>query len=229
MKRTFSLLLALVMGCSMLAACGITDKLSDKSSRDKSSSSSDELVTEERKFEKLIDEKEKNGTCTVSVAVETGGRTIDGYITTDGESTYTLVTADGITVGALITPEADYLINIENNKYYKSESGATGISVDEATLTGNVITMDGLTYVKTTTETIEGSEYVVEHYMHQDGSLRQFAFDGDDNIAFLGNGLEYMALFYSAKADTSKLSIEGYTEMTDKEFVDWYNTSFRDK
>ncbi len=199
------------------------DSSSEADSSDVDSSEPDQPSGEGR-LNALMDEIDSSGSFTIDMTVEQEGMTMSVYVTTDGSSTYMDMDMMGMKISALDKDGVSYILDNAGKRYYKDETGETTAStegmVDE--LVGAEFTLTGTSKV-----TIEGVEYDCESYksVNVDGEENtvDYVFNADGKVAFIGQQEEYMPVTLLAGADTSKLSIDGYTEMTDEEYMAWYS------
>lgn len=272
MKKLLAMLLALAMGCTMLAACGDSDSSSkekdntssvtesvedskeddasegaaagddeskddeskDDESKDDSSQPAlsgdiiledvEEIETDERLFETLIAEIAK-GEFTINANIEQAGMSVEMYLTTDGKNTYIDMNVMGMAVTALSNADGDYLLDTANKKYYLDPTGSMGMSSAGEEMADSMTSLDGLTYASTATATINGGKYTVEKYLNNATSIEvSYIFNENGDLVLVGNDDMYMPFEIKASVDTSKLSVDGYTAMTDEEFVAWSAT-----
>lgn len=252
MKKTLVLLFALAMSGSVLASCSWNDSSSSVQNNDTSlvtsdsstdpgpdggdadpadddSSSGDESSsyvitlenetpkeTDERLYEGLMGRIAATGVYTINANIDS----FDIYITADGESTF----IDFLGIAILSNADGDYMIDTEGKRYYLDTSGAASEAntINEEML-GIFTGTESLTYNSTSTATIIGKEYTVEKYTNSEtGEVFEYIFDAGGDLAFVGDGETFISLDFIDRADASKLSLDGYTEMTQEEYLEWY-------
>lgn len=172
--------------------------------------------TDERLYEGLMSRIAETGVYTVNVNTEA----FNVYITTDGENTY----VDFLGIAVLSNASGDHMIDKEGKRYYLDASGESGeANILDRQMLGIFTATEGMTYSSTSTATIIGKEYTVEKYINSEtGETFSYVFDAGGDLAFVGGGENFIPLDFIDRADTSKFSLDGYTEMTQEEYLDWF-------
>ena len=180
------------------------------------------VETDERKFETLVNTVAESGEFTVNCDIEQDGMELVMYITTDGKSTYIDMNLLGMAITVLSNSDGDYLLDTANKKYYFDNTGSMGMESVGEEMVDSMTSLDDLTYSSTSTATIDGKEYTVEKYLNNDTQIEvSYIFNANGDLVLVGNDEMYMPFEFKASVDSSKLTVDGYTAMTDEEFVAW--------
>lgn len=181
------------------------------------------LETDERMFEALVGTVAESGEFTVNTNIQADGMSLVMYVTTDGTSTFIDMNLMGMSLTVMSNNDGEYMLDTEGKKYYLAPEGSMSMSSAGEELIAGMTTLDGVTYRETCSATVNGEECVIEKYINNETEIEvSYIFDADGKLAIVGNGDLYMPFEFTASADASKFSLDGYTAMTDEEFVEWY-------
>lgn len=181
------------------------------------------LETDERMFEELVSAVAESGEFTVNADIKADGMELVMYVTTNGTSTFIDMQLMGTALTVMSNDDGEYILDTEGKKYYFDDTGSMNMSSAGEELIAGMTTLDGLTYRETCSATVNGDECIIEKYINGETSIEvSYIFDADGKLVLVGNGDMYMPFEFTASVDASKFSIDGYTEMTDEEFVEWF-------
>lgn len=258
MKKILAMLMALTVGCTMLAACGEEDSSSKK---DKDPSSVSESVADdssEADESKGDDSSEADASSADDASSNeegSGAGSIDdtqfaklvAQINETGNCTLSFsyeglmamyITTDGESTYADMTVfgirgvalvTPDAAYSLDVDGKRYFKNDPADAEDDGSEYIDEFTGLDGYTYVSTTTKSIEGKDYTVETFKDEDDAEMSIAFDADGNVCYMVEGDEYVPFVFTAEADASKLKLdESYTEMTEAEYQEWQDSLLGD-
>lgn len=179
-----------------------------------------EKQTEDKLFEKLVNEITTNKTCTMDYELSQEGMNMIAVISMDADNVYMDMDVLGMKMTAFISPDGSYYIDKETKKYYKAPAGEEADTEELGlSLVDEMSSLEGMEYVSTADCEIDGKAYVLETWKNTElGTEMQYVFDGEDVVLVKQEDVQ-MPFLLSAKADESLFTLDGLTEMTDEEFA----------
>lgn len=179
-----------------------------------------EKQTEDKLFEKLVNEITTNKTCTMDYELSQEGMNMIAVISMDAENVYMDMDVLGIKMTAFINPDGSYYIDKDAKKYYKAPAGEEADTEELGlSLVDEMSSLEGMEYVSSADCEIDGKAYVLETWKNTElGTQMQYVFDGEDVVLVKQDDVQ-MPFLLSAKADESLFTLDGLTEMTDEEFA----------
>lgn len=178
-----------------------------------------EKQTDEKLFEKLVDEITTNKTCTMDYELSQEGMNMIAVISMDADNVYMDMDLGIMKITALINPDGSYYIDKEAKKYYKEAGEDASTEELGMSLVDEMSSLEGMEYVSSADCEIDGKAYVLETWKNTEQNVEmQYVFDGDD-VVLVKQGDVQMPFLLSAKADESLFTLDGLTEMTDEEFA----------
>lgn len=184
------------------------------------------VETSDRLFEALAADIASSQTCTMSADIAQDGIELVIYMTMEGNNIYVDMDFLGIAMTVLSTDEASYIIDTDTKKYYTDSTGSMSDQLGAEDLLSEFTALDDMTYISTSSVTIDGASYTMETYENEYGTEVKYIFDASGDVVAINNdGSEFIPFLLSRKADTSKFSVSGYTQMTDEEFLAWLENS----
>ncbi len=185
-----------------------------------------EKETDERLFEKLVNDITTNKTCTMDYELSEDGMSMMAIITMDADNVYMDMDLGIMKITALINPDGSYYIDKEAKKYYKEAGEDASTEELGMSLVEEMTGLEGMEYVSTADCEVDGKAYVLETWKNTEdmGTEMQYVFDGDDIVLIINADGGQMPFLLSAKADTSLFTLDGMTEMTEEEYQAYQET-----